>query len=93
MKLLLFTLFDACAEYYHNPVYARTRAEAIRSLVLAVSDPSTQYAQHAEHFTLFELGTFEPLTAKLELHQAPVHVINAWELKPQAYVPLKAVAD
>jgi len=91
IKLLLFTLYDACAEYYVNPIYARTRAEAIRSLTLAVADPSTQYAQHAEHFSLFELGTFDPLTARLELHQAPVLVINAWELRPQ--VGIRAVGE
>lgn len=81
MKLLIFSIRDSAAEYYQNPVFARTRAEIIRSLALAVSEDGNALGQHAEHFSLFELGSFDALSGVILLHQAPELVINVWDLK------------
>jgi len=94
LKLLIFALRDSCAEYYTNPIYARTRAEAIRSLGLAVNDGQSDIGGHPEHFSLFELGSFDPENGRIEVHALPVGVISALDLKAAPPVAqLKVVGD
>lgn len=80
MKNLLFTIRDSAAEYYQDPVFARTRAEILRSLMMAMRDEKNPLSVHAEHFSLFELGSFDPVTAAVELHKSPQLVVNLWDL-------------
>ena len=80
MKKLLFTLRDAKAEAFLDPIFARTRAEAIRSLEGAVNGADSDFQKYPHDFDLFEVGTFDQVTGKLEGHIAPVHVISAFEL-------------
>lgn len=84
MKHMMFSLRDAKAEFFSDPVCARTRAEAIRSLANEVSNPQSSYARNANDIALFELGSFDPISGKIEVHVQPVHVLNAFELLPQA---------
>jgi len=81
MKMLVFSVRDSAAEYYQEPVFARTRAEIIRSLQNALGDPKAPFSQHAEHFALFEVGTFDTDTGMLVAHNAPVLVVGVWDLK------------
>lgn len=92
MRSVIFAMRDSCAEYFQEPVYARNRAEMIRSLGMAVGDAKSPFSQHAEHFALFELGWFDPITGRIELHLQPVLVINAFELKANLG-ELKAVSN
>lgn len=81
MKMLIFSVRDSAAEYYQEPVYARTRAEIIRSLQHEISKDGSPFGRHAEHFSLFELGSFDTDDAAILLHNAPQLVINLWDLK------------
>lgn len=79
---LFFCLRDSKAEYCMDPVLARTRAEAIRSLEKAVRDQGSDISAHAEDFALFELGSFDPVTGAILAHVQKVHVMDAVDLKP-----------
>jgi len=90
MKMLVFCLRDSAAECYLEPRYARTRAEIIRSLAEAVKSADSDLGRHSEHFSLFEIGSWDSDTGLVSSHLSPVLVINAWELKPGS-VALEAV--
>lgn len=80
MKMLVFCLRDSAAECYLEPRLARTRAEIMRSLAEAVRGDS-DIGRHAEHFSLFEVGSWDSDTGLVTSHNSPLLVINAWELK------------
>jgi len=92
MKMLAFAIRDSKAEYFQEPIFARTRAEAIRSLEMELRSEKSRFRQCANDFALFELGSWDALTGKLEVHQQPVHVINAFEVVPQAPKGLEVVS-
>lgn len=73
--LKVFTLFDSAAAAYMAPFYLPTAGVAIRQLQEAKADPKSALSQHAQDFTLYELGTFDPATGIHTLHQAPVRVL------------------
>ena len=67
MKLKIFTIWDAKAEAYQRPFFANTNAMAIRSVTDAVNDSSHPLGQHPEDYSLFAIGEFDELTAKVEM--------------------------
>lgn len=81
MKLLVFSLRDSAAECYLEPRMARTRAEIIRSLSDAVKGGESDIGRFAEHFSLFEIGSWDSDSGLVSSHLSPVLVINAWELR------------
>jgi len=91
MKELVFSLRDSQAECYGQLMFARTRMEIMRSLARAVnSGADSDVCNHPEHFTLFEVGSFDRQSGQLVAHEGPVFVIGAWELLSTAGVRLAA---
>lgn len=58
----IFTVFDAKAEAYLQPFYARTNGEAIRSFAEACSNPEHNFCKYGADFTLFDIGEFDENT-------------------------------
>ncbi len=81
--LTVVSVWDSAAETYSPPIFTPSKGVALRSFMDAVSDPKTQFAQHPEHFSLFQLGTFDQSKASFQLFDAPQLVSNAWELNKQ----------
>ena len=62
----LFTVFDVKAEAYMNPFVADSTGLAIRTFADIANDPKHPIGEHPEDYTLFEIGTYDPLTGMVE---------------------------
>lgn len=78
------TVYDSKAKFYGRPLPTRTTEEAIRNFATIVNDPHSPYYPAPEDFTLFEMGTFDDETAKLELHENLIPISNGAELVQKA---------
>jgi len=74
MKLKLFSIHDSKAAAFITPFFSPTTATALRSFATAANDMQTDFYKYGGDYTLFELGTFDQETARLETHQAPVNL-------------------
>lgn len=88
MKLFLYTVHDRAVNAYLSPYYARTEAEAIRSLENAARDPNHAFSQHPGDYRLFALGSYDDATARFDLLPAPVFVTSVEQLLAQLLLPL-----
>lgn len=61
MKLLAFTVHDSKADAFLRPYFADTVGLAVRAITEAVNDPSHDFHKHAEDFTMYEIGYFDPI--------------------------------
>lgn len=62
MELYMFSVHDSKAKVFSNPMFARTRGEAIRSFADAVNTEDHDFRRHASDYTLFIVGSFYPET-------------------------------
>lgn len=70
MKLKLFVVYDAKTESYGVPFFRDFTANAIREWAEVASnksDKQNQIAKFPADFNLFEIGSFEQSTGKLEI--------------------------
>jgi hypothetical protein len=67
MKLKLFTVYDSKAEAYNQPFYMPSTGAALRAFEDSINDPQNSISQHPGDYTLFELGTFDPSNASIQL--------------------------
>lgn len=81
MKIKLFSVFDSKVGAYMQPFYARTSGEAVRSFQDAIVREGSQFGTHAEDFTLFELGTWDDVSAQIEMLPTPHSLGVASEFK------------
>lgn len=82
MFLKLFSIYDSKSETYSVPHAVKTRGEAIRSLSDLLREGKHDFALHPEDYTLFELGTFDLLTAEFHLEKTAVSVGKLLEFMP-----------
>ncbi len=71
MRMLVFAVYDAAAEAYLTPMFFDTKGQAIRSFVDAVNAEDHMFARHADDYTLFHLGFFDPDKGSLESLATP----------------------
>lgn len=83
MPLVLCSIHDSAAGAYNRPIFVPHSNLARRSLQDEVNrrDENNQMFSHPEDFTLYELGFFDELTARFELHSEPVMIARAKDLK------------
>lgn len=67
----IFTVFDTKIETYCVPFYMPHRGAAIRTFTEMVNDPSHTFGKHPEDYVLFELGSYDDQTARVEQLKAP----------------------
>lgn len=83
----MFSVYDSKGQFYSNPFFAKSSAEAIRSFEMGVRDPSTMLSKFPGDFILFELGEFDEVHASFKLLKAPnnlgcaVEFVHSGELK------------
>lgn len=87
MQYKYFTVHDAKADGYLPPFMQPNEAMAIRMFNTMVNDPSHQFGQHPQDYTLFYLGTWEDENAKLSPAPAPVSLGNGLEHQQLQAVP------
>lgn len=75
----LFSIHDAKAEAYLNPLTMQSKGEAVRAFDQACQDKESNFYKYPHDFTLVELGTWDQLTARIDLYSSPVILHNASE--------------
>jgi len=69
---ILAVIRDIKSESYSPPVFPRTKGEAIRIFADEVNNHgNSQIAAHPADYQLFNLGTFDEQTAKVDLLKTP----------------------
>lgn len=56
----VYSIYDTKAEYYSNPVFIRTDAEARRNFEAVANDTAGEIGKHPEDFILYRIGTWDP---------------------------------
>ncbi len=74
MKLKLFSIHDSKAAAFIQPFFSPTTATALRSFATAANDEATDFFRYGGDYTLFELGEFDQLSAKLETYSTPINL-------------------
>ena len=81
---IIASIKDTAADAFMNPYSAPNRAVAQRSFADALVNPQSGLANHASHFELYELGTYDPQSGKINSHKTPQLIIQGSSLQPQA---------
>ena len=84
----IFTIYDSKSEAYLTPFFLKTTALAIREIETAVNDPNHQFGKFPADYSLFELGTYDEDTAKIEMKKTPQSLGVCIEFKTQNEMPL-----
>jgi hypothetical protein len=87
---MVYVVYDSKAEAYLNPLFFQSKGVAIRSFTEAANDKESQMGKYPGDYTLFELGSYDPLTAKFDLHASPVSVGVAIEFVKQPVQPVNS---
>jgi hypothetical protein len=72
MRKKLFCIYDAKADFYHNPIVFHTDAEAVRGFADLARDKNTHIGAHPEDYTLFEIGIYDNSSCSFELHRTQI---------------------
>lgn len=62
-----------------NPFVTQSTGLAIRTFADIANDEKHPIGQHPEDYTLFEIGTFDPQTAKIKMQEAKISLGTAIE--------------
>lgn len=77
MKHKAFSAHDSKIGVYHPPFFMQHTGQALRAWDELCNDPKTQFNRHPSDFQLYEVGTFDDETGRLDAHTAPQHLSNA----------------
>ena len=84
MKLQIYAVHDAAVGAFLQPLFLRSRGEAVRSFQDAVTDGKTQFAAHPEHYAMFYLGEYDDNTAEFVTASQPERVCGALDFVVQS---------
>lgn len=79
----IYSVRDAKSEAFMQHQCFPTKGVAIRAFTEGVNTADTPFNKNPEDYALFEFGTFDDLSGKFDLHDQPLHVINAFEVVKQ----------
>lgn len=77
MKLKLYSLRDAKAQIFGTPIAILNDALAERHLHRLTNDPQSGVNHYPKDYDLYELGSFDDQTGKLDLLDSPAHKFKA----------------
>jgi len=66
MRVRSFAVYDTKAKAYLPPFFFSEVGQAHRLFSDAVNDPKHVFGTHPEDYSLFEIGLYDDVTAKLE---------------------------
>lgn len=81
--LKVFAVFDQKASAYLAPFFMPATGMALRAFADTVNDPKTSMYRHPGDFELFELGTFDPSSGRVEAKDNPEYLIRALDVKEE----------
>lgn len=77
MKLFVFSVRDSAVDAFMRPFCVNARGQAIRSFQDEAMDEKSEIHKHAADYELFELGTFDEESGKMENVDSPRSVARA----------------
>lgn len=77
--LKMFTVYDSKVGAYLNPIFLRSKGEAVRIFQETVNSKDHMIAKNPEDYTLFELGSWDENTSKFVLNSTPISIGLALE--------------
>ncbi|WNK15005.1 MAG: nonstructural protein [Microvirus sp.] len=77
----MYSIRDNKADFYGQPFYARTKADALRSFSDAINGGVEQFSKHSSDFDLFYVGDFDELTCSILPIPNIMHLGNGAEYK------------
>lgn len=67
--MILLSLFDKKASYYHPPLAYEHVSQALRSYAaFARKQPESLQVQFSEDYDIYQVGTFESVSGSIESH-------------------------
>ena len=83
MKLLIVAIRDAASESYLQPQFVQTRGLALRSFGDEVNSQreGNLLNTHPEHFSLYEIGKFDPHTGRIDAPAEPEFITKATDVQ------------
>lgn len=69
--MLIFSIFDSKAGYFHTPHFIKSRGDAVRSFIESANDKTHFVGKHPEDYCLFELGCFDDLSGIVTVFGTP----------------------
>lgn len=82
MKHEMFVIYDSKAEAFLTPFFCKTEGMALRSVLQAMRDPSSQFSQFPEDFALWRIGTYQDFDGTFELLDSPT-IVSSLHLIPK----------
>lgn len=79
MKLGVYAIRDAAIKCFVRPFYARSDAEAVRSVSDVCKDSTHPFSQHPEDYEVYKLGEFDEETGLFAVG-APVGLVSVKSL-------------
>lgn len=67
----VYTVYDSKTEAYMQPFFMAAKGAAIRAFSDLVNDPQHTFGKHPGDYVLFEIGTYEDVSALLVAYPAP----------------------
>ncbi len=64
----VFTVYDAKAEAFLQPFYAKTKGLAVRAFAQAANSGDHDFNKYATDYALFEIGEFDDSTGVIVMH-------------------------
>lgn len=82
MKLLAFSIRDIKSGIYNPPTYHATPGEAERWFRTHVNrkDGQNNLNLYPEDFSMFQIGSYDDQTGRLESLEMPIHMVEATQL-------------
>lgn len=79
----VFTIYDSKAGAFLQPFFMKTNGEAERAISNVLRDPEHNFTVHSDDFTLFELGSFDDVSAKFIQLDTPhsIGLLNQFKFK------------
>jgi len=94
MELKIFSIYDSKAAAYLTPFFLPRTEMAIRAFVGCLKESDHQFAKHPEDFTLFQVGSFDPNTAKFtDLKESVTVITGLAAQKPLHRTPFPTEAE
>lgn len=92
METKIFTVYDSKTQAYLPPFFTRSTGEALRMFETAANNQDHQFCQYSSDYTLFEIGSYDDLTAQITMLESKISLGTAIEYKTGALTPYDEVS-
>lgn len=84
MKLVVVAVRDSAVDAFMRPFFAPSTAFAVRSFGEAVKEPESPMFKSPQDYALFELGSFDEESGRMDNLDSPRQLVRAQDIKEKA---------